>query len=86
MHGDFLLPWDRISKQITQQKQIQVLLSIESWLFNRDPYRSYSGLWNNPHTTGLGMNLPGTQETIWLNLILFQQQTPTIETGRSPHP
>ena len=25
------------------------ILSIESWLFNRDPYR---GFWNNPHITG----------------------------------
>ena len=27
----------------------KLLLSIESWLFNKDPY---NGLWNNPHITG----------------------------------
>ena len=42
-HED-IVPW----KQMSHEKN-PALLSIESWLVNRDPY---NGLWNNPYITG----------------------------------
>ena len=38
------------NKWVTLKEPGGPLLSIESWLFNRDPY---NGLWNNPHLTVL---------------------------------
>ena len=44
--GTFPQPVDEKGFELRKKK---LLLSIESWLFNRDPY---IGLWNNPYIIG----------------------------------
>ena len=42
-------PEINILQKTGEQRKKNLLLSIESWLFNRDPYID---LWNNPHKIG----------------------------------
>ena len=69
-HHIYIVPkvLDHPCQHVSHEKK-KLLLSIESWLLNRDPY---NGVWNNPHITVVVYSLYPDQPGALFSLLMWK--------------